>query len=225
MSWAIRSTLACPGAHHEVVVGGVVGDVAVALALLQAADPVLETRPCRARPTGGPASPRRAGRARTRLVALRVGVVGLGGEVRVDRRAGRRPRGSATARSRWRDSRRRAAHGRAVGDRDPGGLDGGVEAVGRRLRRDHRHRRLAVAAEHHLQQVGLLGLGGQAGGRPTALYVDHEQRQLHHHGEADRLGLQRDARAGRRGDPERAAERRAEGRARCRRSRPRPGTS
>ena len=39
-------------------------------------------------------------------------------------------------------------------------LDGGVEAVARRARRDDRHRRLAVAAEHRLQQVGLLGLGG-----------------------------------------------------------------
>ena len=43
---------------------------------------------------------------------------------------------------------------------------------------DDRHGRLAVAAEHRLQQVGLLGLGGQAGGGAAALDVDDDQRQL-----------------------------------------------
>ena len=102
-------------------------------------------------------------------------------------------------------------HRGAVGDRDPGGLDGGVEAVGGRLRRHDRHRCLAVAAEHRLQQVGLLGLGRQTGRGAAALDVDDEQRQLDHHREADRLRLQRDARAGGRGHAEGAAERRPEG--------------
>ena len=104
-------------------------------------------------------------------------------------------------------------HRGAVGDRDPDRLDRGVEAVAGRLRRDDRHRRLAVAAEHRLQQVGLLGLGRQPGRGAAALDVDDQQRQLGHHGEADRLGLQRDARARGGGHAEGAGEGRAEGRA------------
>ena len=37
-----------------------------------------------------------------------------------------------------------------------------------------RARGLAVAAVHGLEQVGLLGLGGQAGGRAAALHVDDD---------------------------------------------------
>ena len=80
-----------------------------------------------------------------------------------------------------------------------------VEAVRRRARRQHRHRRLAVAAEQRLQQVGLFGLGGQTRRRAAALHVDDQQRQLGHHGQPERLGLQRHARARRAGDAERAA--------------------
>src|SRR3712207_8690490 len=50
-------------------------------------------------------------------------------------------------------------HRGAVGDRDPGGLHRGVEAVRGRLGGHDRQRRLAVAPEHGLEQVGLLGLG------------------------------------------------------------------
>ena len=74
-------------------------------------------------------------------------------------------------------------------------------------------RAFAVAAEHRLQQVGLLGLRRQAGAGPAALHVDDDQRQLGHHRQADRLALERDARAARAGQPERPAERRADGRA------------
>ena len=66
---------------------------------------------------------------------------------------------------------REQEHRRAVGDGDPDRLERGVEAVRRRARRDDRDRRLAVAAEHRLQQVGLLGLGRQAGRRAAALDV------------------------------------------------------
>ena len=61
-------------------------------------------------------------------------------------------------------------HRRAVGQRDPGRLDRGVEAVGRRPGRDHRGRGLAVPAEQGHVEVGLLGLGRHAGatGRPAA---------------------------------------------------------
>ena len=89
---------------------------------------------------------------------------------------------------------------------DPHGLDRHVEAVGRRLRGDDRHRALAVAAEHRLQQVGLLGLGRQAGARAAALHVDDDERQFGHDGQADRLGLQADARAAGAGDADRPAE-------------------
>ena len=63
-----------------------------------------------------------------------------------------------------------------------------------RLRRDDRHRRLAVAPVHRLQQVGLLGLGRQAGGRTAALDVADDQRQFERHRQPDRLALERDSR-------------------------------
>jgi hypothetical protein len=46
---------------------------------------------------------------------------------------------------------------------------------------DHRQRAFAVAAEHRLQQVRLLGLGRQAGARTAALHVDDDHRQFEHH--------------------------------------------
>ena len=70
-----------------------------------------------------------------------------------------------------------------------------------------------MAAEQGLQQVGLLGLGGQARRRAAALDVDDQQRQLEANGQAYRLGLQVDARAAGGGDAEGARVRGAEGRA------------
>ena len=66
---------------------------------------------------------------------------------------------------------------------------------GRAVGGDDRQRRLAVVAVHRHQQVGLLGLGRQAGGGPAALDVDDEQRQLEADGQADGLGLEGHARA------------------------------
>ena len=77
-------------------------------------------------------------------------------------------------------------------------------------RRDDRHRRLAVTAVHREEQVGLLGLGRQPGGRAATLHVDDDQRQLEAHREAHRLRLQVDARAARPGDREVARERGAD---------------
>ena len=99
----------------------------------------------------------------------------------------------------------------AVGRGDAHGIHGGAEAVGRRLGGHDRHGRLAVAAEHRLEEVGLLGLGGQAGGGAAALDVDDDQRQLEGDGQPDRLGLQGDAGAARGGDADGAAEAGAEG--------------
>ena len=100
--------------------------------------------------------------------------------------------------------------GRAVGQRDPRRLDRGVEALTRRRCSEHRHRRLAVAAEEHHQQIGLLGLRRHAGRWAGALHVDDHERQLERHAESDRLRLQHDAGAGGRRHAEGAAERRAE---------------
>ena len=92
-------------------------------------------------------------------------------------------------------------------------LDGGPEAVGRALRGDDRHGRLAVAAEERHQQVGLLGLGGHAGRRAAALHVDDDQRQLGDDRQPHHLRLEGEARAGGGGAAERAAEGGADGRA------------
>src|SRR5262249_28071131 len=79
---------------------------------------------------------------------------------------------------------------RPVFDRDPPGLDRHVEAVGSRRRRDYRNRGVAVAPEHALEKVALLGLGRDAGAGADALDVDYHERELGHHGEADRLTLE-----------------------------------
>ena len=146
------------------MVGGVVGDVAVPVALLEAADAVLE--PGRAGDRPRPGQRRLVAQVGPELLlGLALGlwlVVGLGGEAGVDRGQlgdlGDPPRLGAVGELAVGEQHHRGA----VGDRDPGRLERGVEAVAGRLRRDDRHRRLAVAAEHRLQQVGLLGLGRQA---------------------------------------------------------------
>ena len=79
---------------------------------------------------------------------------------------------------------------------DAAGLEGDPEAVAGRGGRDHRDGRLGVAAEEGLQQVGLLGLGGQAGRGTAALDVADHERQLGGDREPHGLGLERHARAG-----------------------------
>ena len=86
------------------------------------------------------------------------------------------------------DDRRHVLQGEAPG------LDREVEALAGRGRRDDRQRRVAVPAEHHLEQVGLLVLRRHAGRRAGPLDVDDDERQLDHHREAERLRLQGDAR-------------------------------
>jgi hypothetical protein len=76
-------------------------------------------------------------------------------------------------------------------------LDDRVEAIRRRRCGDDRHRALAVAAVHHLEQVGLFGLRRQPGARPAALHVDDDDGQFGHDRQADRFRLERDAGAGR----------------------------
>ena len=108
---------------------------------------------------------------------------------------------------------REQVDGRAIRERDACRLDRRVEAVAGCRRSEHRHRRLAVPAEEHHQQIRLLGLRRHAGRRPGALNVDDHERQLERHRKPDRLRLEDDARPGGRRHAERAAERRAERRA------------
>ncbi len=103
--------------------------------------------------------------------------------------------------------------GRPVLERDPGRLDRGVEALRGGRGGNHRHRALRVSPEEHHQQVGLLGLRRHPGRGAGALDVEHEQRQLEHDPEPDRLLLEHDTGPGGRRDAERASERRAERRA------------
>ena len=53
-----------------------------------------------------------------------------------------------------------------------------------------------------VQEVGLLGLGRQAGRRAAPLDVDDQQRQLQGDGQTDGFGLEVEARAAGRGDAE-----------------------
>lgn len=204
--------LGLAGADHEVVVGRVVGDVARAVLLLDAADTVLKTRRAGHRPRPGQGL-RVALVGPEHLGAVGQRVVGAGRELDAQVREfvdlGNPPRLGAVGQVAVREQEDRGA----VGQRDACRVDGRVEAVRRGLRRDDRHRRLAVAAVHRLQQVGLLGLGRQARGGAAALDVHDQKRQLQRHRQTDRLRLQRHARTrgGRHG--ERAAERRTQGRA------------
>ena len=75
------------------------------------------------------------------------------------------------------------------------GVDGRPEAVLHRDRRDHHPRRLAVAAVEGVLQVGLLGLGRQAGRGAAALGVDDHTGDLRRAGVAEHLRHQRQARA------------------------------
>ena len=103
---------------------------------------------------------------------------------------------------------------RAVLHRDPGRLDGRVEAVATAC--------TAPRPAPATRRCGRTGpcsrsvcsvLVGMPVRRPGPLHVDDDQRQLGGDGQADGLGLQRHAGAGGGGDAERPAERRAQRRA------------
>ena len=69
-------------------------------------------------------------------------------------------------------------------------LDRGPEARRGRVGSDDRERCLAVSAVHRVQQVRLLRLGRQSGGRTAALDIDDDQRELERQAQPDRLGFQ-----------------------------------
>jgi hypothetical protein len=165
-----------PQVDHPLVVGGVVGDVARAVLLLEAADAVLEA--------GGAGTAQ--GRARSLVAevgpegpgAVLGRVVGLGGEgTSMSGRSvdvGEPPGLGAVGQVAVGEEEDR----RPVLDGDADRLDGRLEAVRGRHGGHDGHGRLAVAAVHGVEEVGLLGLGGQSGRGSAALDVDDEQRQL-----------------------------------------------
>ena len=77
--------------------------------------------------------------------------------------------------------------------REPEGLDNGVEAVPGCVCGQHRNRALGVTTVEGGQQVGLLGFGGHTRGGAGALDVDHDERQLGHHGQSQRLLFEQEA--------------------------------
>src|ERR1019366_4798474 len=68
------------------------------------------------------------------------------------------------------------------------------------------HRRLAVPAEHGMEEVRLLRLRRQSRRRAASLNIDYQERQLKRHGKADGLRLEIEARPACRGDTESPAE-------------------
>ena len=188
--------------HHQVVVLGVVRDVAGLVLLLEPADPVLEARRPGDRPTAGRASPGRAGREGSPPASF--GSVANSVEISSSAStSGMTPRLGAVREVRVREQEDR----RPVLDRDARRLDRRVEAVGRGRGRDDRDGGLGVPSEEHHEQVGLLRLRRHPRRRPRALDVDDDERELERHRQADRLRLQHDPGAGRGGHAERAAER------------------
>ena len=190
---------------HALVVLRRIGDIAADVGLLQAADAVLESRlpgwdehageRLRIAHVGSEVFRRNVFEPAVRHLD-RVELVQIGNGPRL-RRVGQIGVGQQH-------------HRRHELEGQPHRLEHHVEAVARRLGGEHAERRLAVAAEHDLEQVGLLGLGRHAGRGAGALHIEHDQRQLGHHGQVDRLALERDAGARRAGHAESAAVGRAD---------------
>ena len=172
---------------------GVVGDVAL---------PVVREAGERVHAAGLPGMKRRArpvsGPSRRACAPAGIGLWSIGGASQASLNCGRGNGGCEVASVGVGEHHHHHVEG--LGDLARG--DDRVEAVLDRARRDHDLGRIAVAAEHRGQQVALLGLGRLAGARAAALHVDDDQRDLAHHREADRLLLERVARAG--GDRDRA---------------------
>ena len=189
-----------PDVDHPLVVGRVVADVAAAVLLLDAADPVHQAGGAGDGP--GPDQPVVALKGPEDGLAVGAGAVGLGGEgegdggqvLDIGDAPGLGPVGQVPVRQHY--------HRGAVLDGQPHRLDGGEEAVRRAASSHHRQGGLAVAAVHGQHQVGRLGLGGQPGGRPAPLDVDDHQRQLQADGQADHLGFEGQTGAGGDGDPD-----------------------
>ena len=202
MSAAMPGDLLRPQPHHRVVVVGVVGDGAGDVGLLEPADPVLETSGA----GDGPRPGERLGIAAVRLERLAVRLGEARRDVRQVAHVGDEPGLGAVRQVGVGEE----VDGGAVLERDARCLDRRVEALRRSRRRDDRDGALAVAPEEHHQQVGLLGLRRHPRRGAGALDVEDQERELERDRQPDGLGLEDDARPGRRRDAERAAERGAD---------------
>src|SRR5579862_1660886 len=76
------------------------------------------------------------------------------------------------------------------------GFDRAVEAIGSVAGGDNDAREIALGSAINLVEIGLLLLGGNAGGRSAALNFDENDGRFDHAGHADGLGHQREASAG-----------------------------
>ena len=83
--------------------------------------------------------------------------------------------------------------GNHVFDGDAAGFEGDPEAIAGSGGSEHRNGSFGIAAEESLQQIGLFGFCGKAGGGAAALDVADNQRQFDHDGEAEGFGFQRHA--------------------------------
>jgi len=178
-------------AHHFFVVQRLVVHVAGDFLLFNAADAVLKARGTR----NGP-------RARQRLRVALIGEEAFGiclkfhGDGRDFLGGGDAP-GLRTIREIAVGQNDDRHH---VFERDATGFECGPETIAGRGRGQHGNRSFRIAAEHRLQQIGLLGLRRQSGGRPTALNVADYEGQFGHYSEAQSFCLQRHAGARSRGD-------------------------
>ena len=70
-----------------------------------------------------------------------------------------------------------------------------METIAGALCGNHRHWRFTIATMHDHQQVGLFCFRRQARAGATALNIDHNERQLKNHAQANTLAFQSDTRS------------------------------
>jgi hypothetical protein len=176
---------------HAVVVGGVVADVAAAILLLDPADAVLEP---------GRAGQRPGSRERVRVtqVGQEVAVRGVGWRTRTleVRQVGQvvdlgQPPGLGRV---GEVAVGQQHHRGAVGQRDAGGFDRGVEAVGRRLAATTGIGASPLRPYMTWNRSDCSVLVGRPVDGPPRCTLTIRSGQLGDHRQAHRLGLQRDAR-------------------------------
>ena len=93
-------------------------------------------------------------------------------------------------------------YGRAVFARDPGRFNRDIETIFHARRRQHYAGAVTVPPINSLMQIALLDVGWQTCARAAPLNITNNKWELRHRRPADRLGLERDARAGTAGHSE-----------------------
>ena len=176
-----------PRLRHPRVVVGIVGDVAGIMVALEPADSMLHLRRSRLHPR----TCQCLRVAQERMEAFRIGAV-LDREARQVGFFGNAPRLGGMRQVAVAQYHHRCHVLRGDANR----FDRDVEAIRRRRWRQDGERRVGVAAEHRLKQIGLLGLGRHACRWAGALRVDDDERQLSGDSQSDHFGLQRNAWSG-----------------------------